>query len=158
MPLRDGDRIELETLLAVLAVARRHVAPARVQGLLLGLTQAEHAAGVLNRGVANLRRGRAPGLGPQGPTQRALAAWTGVSDRTVRRLVRVGREAPEDLRRAVAAGEVSAKAADRQLAAAKVDRAPSGPLTLRTAAIGRGDPGPAGDKRGHPAGQEATGA
>jgi ParB-like nuclease domain len=59
-PFRDEDRIQLETTLAVLAVGRRHIAPSRVQGLLLGLTQAELGAGVLNRGVGNLRRGRAP--------------------------------------------------------------------------------------------------
>jgi ParB-like chromosome segregation protein Spo0J len=105
-PLRDADRVQLETTLAVLAAGRRHIAPSRVQGLLLGLTQAELAAGVLNRGIANLRRGRAPAPEPQGPKQRALAASTGVSPRTVRRLVRVGPDGPEDLRRAVASGEV----------------------------------------------------
>jgi hypothetical protein len=130
-PLRDEDRIQLETTLTVLAVGRRHIAPSRVQGLLLGLTQAELGAGVLNRGVANLRRGRAPAPGPEGPTQRALAASAGVSDRTARRLVRVGRDGAEELRRAVASGDVSVKEADRRLAAARADRPPSGPLILR---------------------------
>jgi hypothetical protein len=37
-PLRDSDRIQLETTLAVLAAGRRHIVPSRVQGLLLGLT------------------------------------------------------------------------------------------------------------------------
>jgi ParB-like chromosome segregation protein Spo0J len=148
-PLRDSDRVQLETTLAVLAAGRRHIAPSRVQGLLLGLTQAELAAGVLNRGVANLRRGRAPAPGPQGPTQRALAASTGVSPRTVRRLVRVGREGPEDLRRAVASGEVSVKEADRRLAAARTGTPPSGPLILRARppeAAGLGDPEPLGNQ------------
>ncbi len=77
--LREEDRIQLETTLAVLAVGRRHIAPSRVQGLLLGLTQAELGAGVLNRGLGNLRRGRTPAPGPEGPTLRALAASTGVS-------------------------------------------------------------------------------
>ncbi|MGH7358548.1 MAG: ParB/RepB/Spo0J family partition protein, partial [Candidatus Rokuibacteriota bacterium] len=149
-PLRDEDRIQLETVLAVLAVGRRHIAPARVQGLLLGLTQAELAAGVLNRGAANLRRGRAPAPGPQGPTQRALAASTGVSDRTVRRLVRVGRDGSEDLRRAVASGDLSVKQADRRLATAKTDRPPGGPLILRAlpkVGIGRDDPEHRGNER-----------
>jgi hypothetical protein len=148
-PLRDSDRIQLETTLAVLAAGRRHIAPSRVQGLLLGLTQAELAAGVLNRGIANLRRGRAPAPGPQGPTQRALAASTGVSPRTVRRLVRVGREGSENLRRAVASGEVSVKAADRRLAAARTGTPPSGPLILRArpSEAGRNDPGPPGKDR-----------
>jgi hypothetical protein len=129
-PLRGSDRIQLETTLAVLAAGRRHIPPSRVQGLLLGLTQAELAAGVLNQGIANLRRGRAPAPGVQGPTQRALAASTGVSPRTVRRLVRVGREGPEDLRRAVASGEVSVKEADRRLGAARTGTPPSGPLSF----------------------------
>ncbi len=148
-PLRDSDRVQLETTLAVLAAGRRHIAPSRVQGLLLGLTQAELAAGVLNRGIANLRRGRAPAPGPQGPTQRALAASTGVSPRTVRRLVRVGREGPEDLRRAVASGEVSVKEADRRLAAARTGTPPGGPLILRArpSATGRNAPGPPGKDR-----------
>jgi ParB-like chromosome segregation protein Spo0J len=145
-PRRDSDRIQLETTLAVLAAGRRHIAPSRVQGLLLGLTQAELAADVLNRGIANLRRGRVPAPGPQGPTQRALAASTGVSPRTVRRLVRVGREGPEDLRRAVASGEVSVKEADRRLAAARTGTPPSGPLIprARPAEAGRNDPAPPG--------------
>ena len=149
-PHRDQDRIQLETTLAVLAAGRRHIAPSRVQGLLLGLTQAEVAAGVLNRGIANLRRGRAPAPGPQGPTQRALAASTGVSPRTVRRLVRVGRDGPEDLRRALASGEVSVKEADRRLAAARTGSPPSGPLILRARppkATGRDDPEPPGKDR-----------
>jgi hypothetical protein len=121
-----------------------------VQGLLLGLTQAELAAGVLNRGIANLRRGRASAPGPQGPTQRALAASTGVSPRTVRRLVRVGREGPEDLRRAVASGEVSVKEADRRLAMVRTGPRPGGPLILRARppeAGGLGDPEPLGKER-----------
>jgi hypothetical protein len=130
-PLRDEDRLQLETTLAVLAVGRRHIAPSRVQGLLLGLTQAELSAGVLNRRAANLRRGRAPAPGPQGPTQRALAASTGLSERTVRRLVRVGREGPEDLQKAVASGDVSLKEADRRLSAASMGPSPGGPLILR---------------------------
>jgi hypothetical protein len=143
-PLRGSDRIQLETTLAVLAAGRRHIPPSRVQGLLLGLTQAELAAGVLNQGIANLRRGRAPAPGVQGPTQRALAASTGVSPRTVRRLVRVGREGPEDLRRAVASGEVSVKEADRRLGAARTGTPPSGPLILRARRpeAGRNDPDP----------------
>jgi hypothetical protein len=160
-PLRDEDRIQLETVLAVLAVGRRHIAPSRVQGLLLGLTQAELGAGVLNRGVANLRRGRAPAPGPQGPTQRALAASTGVSDRTVRRLVRVGRDGPEELRRAVASGDVSVKEADRRLAVAKPARPPGGPLILRAlpkAAIGRDDLDHPGNGSGDPSSTVTTGA
>jgi hypothetical protein len=143
-PLRGSDRIQLETTLAVLAAGRRHIPPSRVQGLLLGLTQAELAAGVLNQGIANLRRGRAPAPGVQGPTQRALAASTGVSPRTVRRLVRVGRKGPEDLRRAVASGEVSVKEADRRLGAARTGTPPSGPLILRARRpeAGRNDPNP----------------
>jgi hypothetical protein len=159
MPLGDEDQIQLETVLAVLAVARRHIAPARVPGLLLGLTEAEQAAGVFNRGVTNLRRGRALGPGPQGPTQRALAASTGVSDRTVRRLARVGREGSEDLRRAVGSGEISVKEADRRLAG-KTGRPPGGPLALRAVpkgAIGRNDPEPPREASGDPAGQETTG-
>jgi hypothetical protein len=146
-PLRDEDRIQLETTLTVLAVGRRHIAPSRVQGLLLGLTQAELGAGVLNRGVANLRRGRAPAPGPEGPTQRALAASAGVSDRTARRLVRLGRDGPEELRRAVASGDVSVKEADRRLAAARADRPPGGPLILRARPTGTdhgGEPGSLG--------------
>jgi hypothetical protein len=148
-PVRDSDRIQLETTLAVLAAGRRHIAPSHVQGLLLGLTQAELAAGVLNRGIANLRRGRAPAPGPRGPTQRTLAASTGVSPRTVRRLMRVGREGPEDLRRAVASGEVSVKEADRRLAAARTGPPPSGPLILRArpSETGRNDPEPPGKDR-----------
>jgi hypothetical protein len=157
-PLRDEDRIQLETTLTVLAVGRRHIAPSRVQGLLLGLTQAELGAGVLNRGVANLRRGRAPAPGPEGPTQRALAASAGVSDRTARRLVRVGRDGPEELRRAVASGDVSVKEADRRLAAARADRPPSGPLILR--ALPKvpdhgGEPRPPSDG-GHPTSSAVT--
>jgi ParB-like chromosome segregation protein Spo0J len=154
--LRDEDRIEIETLLAVLAAGRRHIAPSGVQGLLLGLTQAELAAGMLNRGVANLRRGRAAAPGPQGPTQRALAESTGVSDRTVRRLVRVGRDGSDDLRQAVASGDISVKEADRRLAAAKTDRPPGGPLTLRELpkpTIGQDDPEPALEGSGRPAGE-----
>lgn len=142
-PLRDEDRIQLDTTLTVLAVGRRHIAPSRVQGLLLGLTQAELGAGVLNRGVGNLRRGLATAPGPAGPTQPALGASTGVSARTVRRLVRVGRNGPEDLRRAVASGDVSVKEADRRLAAARTHRSPSGPLILRAlpaASSGHDDP------------------
>jgi hypothetical protein len=148
-PFRDADRVQLETTLAVLAAGRRHIPPSRVQGLLLGLTQAELAAGVLNRGIANLRRGRGPAPGPQGPTQRALAASTGVSPRTLRRLVRVGREGPEDLRRAVASGEVSVKEADRRLTAARPGTPPSGPLILRArpSEAGRNDPAPPGKER-----------
>jgi hypothetical protein len=150
-PLRDEDRTQIETVRAVLAVARRHIAPSRVPGLLLGLTQAQLAAGVLNRGVANLRRGRAPAPGLRGPTQRALAESAGLSDRTVRRLVRVGREGSDDLRRAVASGDLSVKQADRRLAAAKTDRPPGGPLILRAlpkAAIGRDDPQDSGNGSG----------
>jgi ParB-like chromosome segregation protein Spo0J len=149
-PLRDSDRMQLETTLAVLAAGRRHIAQSRVPGLLLGLTQAELAAGVLNRGIANLRRGRAPAPGPQGPTQRALAASTGVSPRTVRRLVRVGRDGPEDLRRAVASGDVSVKEADRRLAVARAGPPPGGPLILRARApeaAGRDNPEPPGRER-----------
>jgi len=154
--LRDEDRIEVETLLAVLAVARRHIAPSWVPGLLLGLTQAELAAGALNRGVANLRRGRAPAPGPQGPTQRALAESAGVSDRTVRRLVRLGRDGSDDLRQAVASGDISVKEADRRLAAATTDRPPGGPLTLRElpkSPIGRDDPDHAREGSGRPPGR-----
>jgi ParB-like chromosome segregation protein Spo0J len=142
-PLREEDRLQLEATLAVLAIGRRHIAPSRVQGLLLGLTQGELAAGVLNRRAANLRRGRAPAPGPQGPTQRALAASTGLGERTVRRLVRIGREGPEDLRRAVASGDVSVKEADRRLSAAGMGPSPSGPLILRAlpaATCDRADP------------------
>jgi hypothetical protein len=152
-PLHDEDRIQIETVRAVLAVARRHIAPSRVPGLLLGLTQAQRAAGMLNRGVANLRRGRTPAPGPRGPTQRALAESAGLSDRTVRRLVRVGREGSDDLRRAVASGDLSVKQADRRLAAAKTDRPPGGPLILRAlpkAAIGRHDPEHSGNGSGRP--------
>ena len=159
--IRDEDRLPLETVLAVLAVGRRHIAPARVPGILLGLTEAELAAGLVNRGVANLRRGRTPAPGPQGPTQRALADSTGVSDRTIRRLVRVGREGPDHLRRAVASGEISVKEADRQLAAVKTDRPPGGPLILRappTATIGRDHPELPGDAGGQASSQETTGA
>jgi ParB-like chromosome segregation protein Spo0J len=151
--LRDEDRLQVETVLAVLAVARRHIAPSRVSGLLLGLTQAELAAGVRNRGVANLRRGRAPAPGPPGPTQRALAQSTGVSDRTIRRLVRVGREGSEDLRRAVASGDLSVKQADRRLAAAKTTQPPGGPLILRAlpkAATCRDDGGHSASGDGRP--------
>jgi hypothetical protein len=160
-PLRDSDRVQLETTLAVLAAGRRHIAPSRVQGLLLGLTQAELAAGVLNRGVANLRRGRTPAPEPQGPTQHALAASTGVSPRTVRRLVRVGRDGPEDLRRAVASGEVSVKEADRRLAAARTNLPPGGPLILRARlpkAAGRNDPGPSVKEHGRTPRTVASGA
>ena len=69
-----------------------------------------------------------------------MAQSTGVSDRTIRRLVRVGREGSEDLRRAVASGELSVKQADRRLAVARTDRRPGGPLillALPNAAIGR---------------------
>jgi hypothetical protein len=145
--LRDDDRIQVETVLAVLAVGRRHIAPSRVPGLLLGLTQAELAAGVRNRGAANLRRGQVPATGPHGPTQRALAESTGVSDRTIRRLVRVGRDGSDDLRRAVASGDLSVKQADRQLGAARTRRLPGGPLILRalpSTAIGRDDRGQSG--------------
>jgi hypothetical protein len=160
-PLGDEDRLQLDTTLAVLAAGRRHLAPSRVPGLLLGLTEAERATGVLNRPAANLRRGRAPAPGRQGPTQRELAASTGMSARTVRRLVRVSRDGSPELRRAVASGDVSVKEADRRLATATINRAPSGPLALRalpTPAIGRSDPEPPSNGSGPPLGQETSGA
>jgi ParB-like chromosome segregation protein Spo0J len=130
--LSEADRLRLDTTVAVLAAGRRQLAPSRVQGLLFGVSQAELAAGVVNDREANLRRGRQPGSGPVHPTQRARAEARGVSDRTLRRLTRVAREAPEALRSALAAGALSAREAERQLTANHRARPlPNGPPALR---------------------------
>jgi hypothetical protein len=64
----------------------------------------------------------------------------------IRRLVRVGRDGPEDLRHGVASGEVSVKEADRRLAAARTSPPPGGPLILRARPPDSGpdDPKPPG--------------
>jgi ParB/Sulfiredoxin domain len=130
--LSEADRLRLDTTVAVLAVGRRHVVPSRVHGLLFRVFQAELAADVVNHRGANLRRGRQPGTGPVHPTQRARAEATGVSDRTLRRLTRVAREAPEALRSALASGALSAREAERQLTTrTKARQLPTGPLAVR---------------------------
>ena len=130
--LSEADRLRLDTTVAVLAAGRRQLVPSRVQGLLFGVSQAELAADVVNHREANLRRGRQPGIGPVHPTQRARAEARGVSDRTLRRLTRVAREAPEALQSALAAGAMSAREAERQLTANTRTRPlPNGPPAVR---------------------------
>jgi ParB-like chromosome segregation protein Spo0J len=135
--LSEADRLRLDTTVAVLAAGRRQLASSRVQGLLFGVSQAEFAAGVLNDREANLRRGRQPGTGPVHPTQRARAEARGVSDRTLRRLTRLAREAPEALQSALAAGALSVREAERQLAAnTRARPLPNGPPAVRELSMG----------------------
>jgi ParB-like chromosome segregation protein Spo0J len=138
--LSEADRLRLDTTVAVLAAGRRQLAPSRVQGLLFGVSQAELAAGVVNDRESNLRRGRQPGPGPVHPTQRARAEATGVSDRTLRRLTRLARAAPEALQSALAAGALSAREAERQLTANTHARPlPDGPPAVREVSMGTAD-------------------
>jgi hypothetical protein len=135
--LSEADRFRLDTTVAVLAAGRRQLAPSRVQGLLFGVSQAELAAGVVNDREANLRRGRQPGTGPVHLTQRARAEARGVSDRTLRRLTRLAREAPEALGSALAAGALSAREAERQLTAnTRARPLPNGPPAVRELSMG----------------------
>ena len=122
------------------------------QGLLLGLTQAELAAGVLNRGVA--QPPARPGAGP-GASGTHAARTRGVDRRERPDRPAPGAGRPRGPGGSPARGGVgrrSVKEADRRLAAARTDRPPGGPLILRAlpaAASGRDDPKPPGRRPRH---------
>jgi hypothetical protein len=97
---------------------------------------------VVNTRAANLRRGRVAGSGPTVPTQRERGQAVGMSERAVRRLDRIAREAPPDVVDAVRAGTLSVKAADRRLELPRASQVPTGPVRAReTCTGGEGGPG-----------------
>jgi hypothetical protein len=85
----------------------------------------------VNQRAANLRRGATPGSGPVVPTQRERGRAVGVSERPVRHLDRVVKEAHPDLVDAVPAGTMSLKRADRCLAVRRASQIPTGTVRAR---------------------------
>jgi ParB-like chromosome segregation protein Spo0J len=129
--LSEAERLQLETTRATLNAGRRRLGPPELRSLLLQLTQAEAQLDVMNDRTANLRRGRLPGPGPAVPTQRERAQAVGLSERTVRQLDRIVREAPPDVVAAVRDGTLSAKAAERRLGPAAESQLPTGTVRAR---------------------------
>ena len=132
-----SDRMQLETTRAALDAGRRRIGPPDLRRLVLELTQAEVRLRVVNQRVANLRRGPIAGSGPAVPTQRERGQAVGMSERAVRRLDRIAREAPPDVLDAVRAGTLSPKAADRRLARRRASHVPTGPVRARETGDGR---------------------
>lgn len=132
-PCSESERMQLETTLAALDAGRRHIDPPRLRRLMLDVTQAELQLRLVNRRTANLRRGRVAGSGPTVPTQRERGRAVGMSERAVRRLDRIARDAPPDVLDAVRAGTLSVKAADRRLARPGLGHVPTGPVRARVA-------------------------
>jgi hypothetical protein len=138
----DSDRMQIETMMAALDVGRRRIDAPHLRRLILDLTQAEVQLSLVNTRAANLRRGRVAGSGPTVPTQRERGRAAGMSERAVRRLDRIAREAPPDVVDAVRAGTLSVKAADRRLELPRASQVPTGPVRAReTPAGGDGGPG-----------------
>src|SRR5206468_10049682 len=118
---------------------RRRLDPPHLRRLLLELTQAEVQLDVVNDRTANLRRGHRPGPGPTVPTQSERARAVGLSERVVRQLDRIVREAPPEVVEAVRAGALSAKAAERRLGPERRRQVPTGTVRARETPI---DPRP----------------
>ena len=116
-PCSASERMQLETARAALDAGRRRIDAPHLRRLILDLTQAEIQLREVNRPAANLRRGRVAGSVTV-PTQRERGQAVGMSERAMRRLDRIAREAPPDVLDAVRAGTLSVKAADCRLAAA----------------------------------------
>jgi ParB-like chromosome segregation protein Spo0J len=145
--LSEAERLQLETTRATLNAGRRRLDPPELRRLLLHLTQAEAQLDVVNDRTANLRRGRLPGPGPAVPTQRERAQAVGLSERTVRQLDLIVREAPPDAVAAVRDGTLSAKAAERRLGHAAESQLPTGTVRARETPADRpaSDAGVGGD-------------
>jgi hypothetical protein len=149
-PCSESDRMQLETMKAALDAARRHLDPPHLRRLLLDLTQAEIQLSVVNRRVANLRRGRVAGSGPTVPTQRERGRTVGMSERAIRQMDRILREGAPDLVEAVRAGAVTVKEADRRLTRRKASDVPTGTVRAReTPPGGDGGPGPTNPEAAH---------
>ena len=138
-PSSDHERLQLETTRAALDAGRRRIGTPDLRRLVLELTQAEVRYRVVNQRAANLRRGTTAGSGPGVPTQRERGRAVGMSERAVRQLDRLVREAPPDLVDAVRAGAVSLKQADRWLAARRASQVPTGTVRARETGDGRAD-------------------
>ena len=142
-PCPDSDRMQLETTRAALDVGRRRIDPPASPE---ADPRSDPGGGPASRGEPDVRptsgaavsRGRARRV----PTQRERGQAVGMSERAVRRLDRIVREAPPDVLDAVRTGTLSAKAADRRLARSGASQVPSGPVRAReTRTGGDGEPG-----------------
>jgi len=106
--------------------------------LILDLTQAEVQRRVVNQRAATLRHGHTPGSDPTVPTRRERGRTVGMSERAIRPLDRIAREAL-DLLDAVRAGAVRVKQADRRLVQRKAARSRPAPCALGDVSHTNGD-------------------
>lgn len=116
LPLSDDDRWEIERWAVLNALARRHLTRQQIVTLLIDLDQASQEYDRYAARASNLKRGgRRPEPLRVGDHAASVAQLTGLSERSVKKIFAISRQAAAPLREAVRAHAVSVDEGYRRL-------------------------------------------
>jgi hypothetical protein len=132
LPLSDDDRWEIERWAVLTTLARRHLTRQQIVTLLIDLDQASQAYDRTAARTSNLKRGgRRPEPLRVGDHAASVAQLAGLSERSVKKIFAISRQAAAPLREAVRSHVISVDEGYRQLTQGAAPGVGAGYETMR---------------------------